>query len=546
MKRIKKVLLLLSAFCLVGVTDSVLWAQATSTDFGLAVGGKITGVVSRDSDGQPVSDLKVYADDISTGSLNYSAQTQADGSYTITGLPPGSYKVRVDTSYTEYAEEYYNNAYDSDSADPVSVTLGQTTASINFSLAIGGKITGVVTQDIGGLPVAGVGVYAYFYDNSAVSWEALGYTETDGSYTISGLITGNYRVQVDNWGQIYAGEYYNNTYDSDSAASVNVTLGQTTANINFGLAIGGEIRGVVTQDSNGQPISGAQGSANPDEDLILFWGSSAITQANGSYTITGLSPISQKVQVSTYGTDYAGEYYNNTYDDDSATPVDVALDQPTENINFGLAIGGKITGVVSRASNGQPIRDIIVTAGSYNNSTGSWGGYALTQADGSYTINALPSGSYIVQIVNTSGMDYAREYYNNTYDSNSATPVNVIQGQTTANIDFDLAAGGKIKGVVTRDLDGQPLSGLDVLAGPYDLSTGFWGGDAETNADGSYTITGLSPGRYMVQVDASDTVYAGEYYQNTYDFDSATPVIVTLESATSFLSPMLLMLLFGD
>jgi len=546
MKRVRKVPLLLAAFCMINLIDSDLWAQATDINFGLAVGGKISGIVTQDSDGQPVSGLTVKADDISAVFFTYSAETQDDGSYTITGLPSGSYRVLVDASDTEYAEEYYNNAYDSQSATPVSVTLGQTTANIDFGLAVGGKITGVVTQDVGGLPLIGQMVYAFVYNNSTVSWEGLAITGLDGSYTIAGLSPGNYKVRADDWSQIYAGEYYNNTYDTNAAAPVSVALGQTAANINFGLAIGGEIKGVVTEDSNGQPISNLQVSANPYDDLIPFWGGSATTQADGSYTIAGLSPVRQRVKVNTYGTDYAEEYYNNTYDYDSATPVNVKLDQPIENINFGLAIGGKITGVVTRASNSQPIPDIMIIAGADNASSGSWNGFALTHADGSYTINGLPTGSYFVQVWNTAGMDYAREYYNNTYDPNSATPVSVTQGQTTANIDFDLAAGGKITGKVTRDSDGQPLSGLDVLAGPFDLSTGFWYGDTETQANGSYTITGLSPGRYMVRVDASDTDYAGEYYNNTYDYNSATPVDVTLGSVAGFLSPGIIILLLGN
>ena len=73
-----------------------------------------------------------------------SAITGNDGSYTIIGLPTGSYTVEFTNCENsgDFANQWYDNQATESTADPVAVTAGSTVASVNAALQPGGSITG--------------------------------------------------------------------------------------------------------------------------------------------------------------------------------------------------------------------------------------------------------------------------------------------------------------------------------------------------------------------------------------------------------------------
>jgi protocatechuate 3,4-dioxygenase beta subunit len=467
-------------------------------NFGLDLGGTISGIVT-DAQGNPIEGawVEAYSDN---GNGWGNAETGSDGSYNIGGLVAGEYRVEIWAD--GYLHEFYNSVRDWELATLVPVVEGQDTPNINFSLDVGGTLSGIVT-DAQGMPIEGAWVHAQSDDGSG--W---GYTETspDGFYNIGGLATGEYRVEV--WADGYLHEYYNSVRDWGLATLVPVVEGQDTPNINFSLDVGGTISGIVT-DTQGNPIDGAWVHAQSDDGS--GWGYTE-TGPDGFYNIGGLATSEYRVEVRADG--YLREYYDGVRDWENATLVPVVEGQDTPNINFSLDVGGTISGIVTDAQ-GNPIEGAWAEA--YANDGSGWG-YAETDAEGSYKIVGLASSEYLVEVW---ADGYLHEYYDGAHQTGDATFVGVTEGQDTLGIDFSLDVGGTISGVVT-DAQGNPIEGAWVGA---DREGGGGGGDAQTDADGSYQIDGLATGEYLVLAGAYG--YLGEFYDGVRNWEDATlaPVV---------------------
>ncbi len=222
-----------------GQTEGEEWTFTT----GNVSTGSISGRVVSDLDGQAIEGMIVHAG-------AYSAWTDSDGVYTITDLPAGSYNVQVSAFGTygaDYLSEYYDNVTDSSSATPVAVTAGQTTPNIHFGLAELGKITGKVTREADGSPVAGVWIAAENYSTGAYGGGGCAKSGPDGSYTISGLSSGDYRLEANTGGTDYALKYFNDALSFSTALKVNVILSQT-ANADFQLLSLPAFRGDISGD----------------------------------------------------------------------------------------------------------------------------------------------------------------------------------------------------------------------------------------------------------------------------------------------------------
>ena len=136
-------------------------ATTGGIDFELAEGGSIEGTVTTAGTTEGIEGVRVEIYD-STGHLvGTTAASAPDGAYfSEFGLPGGTYYARSTTSGSFLNEVYSNLAIATPvlSGTPISVTLGQATTGIDFSLqATGPEI--VVTQ--GATPVATGGLYDF-------------------------------------------------------------------------------------------------------------------------------------------------------------------------------------------------------------------------------------------------------------------------------------------------------------------------------------------------------------------------------------------------
>lgn len=196
---------------------------------GAAGTGSISGTVVADGTSLPVAGYCVTAD---AGVVPTTTQTDANGDYTLSGLDDSpSYKViffRCSGS-PNFASEWWNNKPTEASADPVAVSGGGATQNVDASLAVGGRITGKVTNALGE-PV-GACIQA---EGLVTSLNATAETGPDGTYTLSGLPTDSYKLFILPCGPGsvgYAAEWYEDAADFASADPVSVTAGQVISGI---------------------------------------------------------------------------------------------------------------------------------------------------------------------------------------------------------------------------------------------------------------------------------------------------------------------------
>lgn len=126
-----------------------------------------------------------------------------------------------------------------------------------------------------------------------------------------------------------------------------------------------------------------------------------------------------------------------------------------------------------------------------------------TQADGTYGVYGIPSGSYDVAFADPSG-GHITQWYDHTAagaaSQSGATAVVVPDaGQGVGSIDAALAqvGTGNISGTVTAAAGGAPLGNICVYL--YQVGDSSNASYATcTQADGTYTISGVAAGQYDV------------------------------------------------
>jgi hypothetical protein len=462
--------------------------------------GSISGTVTGSLDSQPLEGIYISVYDDSFSNQLGSAQTQSDGTYLVSGMDSGSYLVRAISTGAIYAEEFYENANHKNAATTVNVSSGQTTAGINFNLELSGSISGLITDAGTEQPIENLTVFAYDY--SSVEFVRTNRTLSDGSYSIIGLPPGNYRVKVGGVGTSYPQKYFDNTHSWNAAASVALEQGQPITGININLCKAGNISGVVTDSSNGQPIEGITICAR--DDSIGFNGCGTQTQSDGSYQFTNLPAGEFKVSGYDPENSYARKYYNGSYSPDSATSVVVISNQTTANINMALEKGGAIVGSIFD-NNSQPIADVWVLV----YADPCWENFVAndkTDSKGNFNLSPIPAGGvYIYAQANYYEQRYiVNEWWDGSdgeLDCKNATAFNVTPGQTSSGVNFSLEFGGSISGSVTGG-NGQNLGDVWIIAYANQCSQN-WVGSGKTDSNGNYTIYGLPVGSIYIIADAN-------------------------------------------
>lgn len=191
-------------------------------------------------------------------------------------------------------------------------------------------------------------------------------------------------------------------------------------------------------------------------------------------------------------------------------------------VNFGLYrdtthIPSSISGYVTSGADNQPIQYAWVRA--YLENGNHVVSFTHTDQSGYYILTPLPPNNYHINVI---AYGYEEKWYKDSPTRSGATPVTVVEGQMTENINFVLGTGvstGGISGRITNpEGNGIPFASVEC----YELDS-ISLGHAYSDSGGFYIIEKLKPGAYNV------TANAAGFKPNTYP----RPVPVIPDTITS-------------
>ena len=380
-------------------------------------------------------------------------------------------------------------------------------SGVNATLVRGGAISGLVTSAATGLPVSGISVSAY-----GESGGDSDYTDATGRYTITGLASGAYSVK--------AAPSFETVNLIGTPQTVTVAAPATLDNVNFALTVGGTLTGQVT-GPGGTPLA----------NITVYLGNSdgsyqryVYTDATGLYTATGMPSGMYRVLFRPRA--YIPEAYNNHPDFSDADPIAVAAPGTVTGIDAVLEQGGAISGKITDATSGAPIKNVFVEV---LDESGERVETANSQANGTYqTDTSLPSGSYVVRFnadERFASCAYVTEYSGDATSLAEAARVTISAPAAAVNINAALTRGSILFGKLTDATTGAPITSGQVTiydgAGKrvmYGRLT-FLGGWASSSA--------LPSGSYRIEFRDYDDGYIDEFYNDQPSLEMATPVVLS-------------------
>jgi hypothetical protein len=204
----------------------------------------------------------------------------------------------------------------------------------------------------------------------------------------------------------------------------------------------------------------------------------AVTDDNGQCTISGL-PQNTQLALGVDDPPYAQPSFRNI--------VSLGSSAHTKADPIHLSLASSISGTVTYSTTNKPAGGIFVEVQSDQGAVGN----AVSNADGSYTINRLSAGTYTLEL----GVDTNRE---KTWTAKANENVAVAAGATKSGVDFSLIPGAILSGTVIAADDGKPIAGVPVgVFGPARPRAGREAQTAYSDANGAFSMR-VPPGEQLI------------------------------------------------
>lgn len=331
-------------------------------------------------------------------------------------------------------------------------------------------------------PLAGITVEALVYGTGAVASDVLGadaQTVTDqyGNFVLKGLPAATYDIRASK-----------DEYIAQLLTGVRVIYGKTTKDVNFSMTPNyGAITGHVSDGAI--PLQGAVVS-------IPGLGLSAVTDANGQYTITDVMAGSYTMICEKDGYKIGVLYYDDSSSSFGCNPADYSpFVQPGPSVtptsaDFNLEpepltpVNGYVSGILTEQS-GRAIECGYVTIPGLEMER-------CTDKGGFYIFEDVPNGEYDVVAQDPNPNTEVLEH------KSAKARINVVPGENS-EADFSLLGNpGFIVGQIT-DKDALPVNGGSVTIPNSTISS-------LTDLNGWYALEDVNVNRYSVYDYSSETI----------------------------------------
>lgn len=260
----------------------------------------------------------------------------------------------------------------------------------------------------------------------------------------------------------------------------------------------------------------------------------AMTDTQGRYEFRDLPAGRFTLSVSKAG--YVTMQYGQSRPFEQGKSIDLTDGQVMDKADIALPRGSVLAGRIADEF-GEPVAEAEVQAMRMQFQNGKRrltpsGRTGVTNDLGQFRIYGLPPGEYYVSaslrgreslVVDLLGggaggpqgsnqnAGYAATYYPGTPNPGEAQRVAVAVGQELGSVDIQLQPVrlAKITGTAVGS-DGKPMSGAMVMLMPAmrDAMMMMPGGSSRTNNEGQFTLNGVTPGEYSLQVQSMGGVFA--------------------------------------
>lgn len=389
--------------------------------------------------------------------------------------------------------------------------LAQTTQSSGT-----GTITGRVM--IGDKPAQGVAIVlmplnAYGIDRKPATRAT---TDAEGEFRLTNVAAGRYQVMP-----IAPALVAPNTTPNfrDQGKSVNLAEGETIEKIDFTLVRGGVITGRVT-DAEGRPVIGENvrlalaGQSNESRGSFFYNPFLYQTDDRGIYRVYGIQPGRYIISVGEDGKSgmvrmgfgrsvfYTRTFHPGVTEDSRAGVIEVT--EGSEATNVDITLGRRsttyaVSGQIVDSETGKPLPNVAAGYGALREGEkqmGAFGFGARSDAEGRFRFEGMLPGRYAAFT--------APGEENDSYSV--PVPFEVSEGDVTGLV-IKVKRGTSISGVAVI----EGASDRSVLAKLSQLRINYWpeteslvspsfGEGVRINADGSFSIRGLRPGKLRLML----------------------------------------------